>query len=1095
MPIALGSAYGEIEINTSGAENSISGLAGMLKETGTTLSLGISAPLLGVAATALKSAGDFEQAMNQMKLASGATDAQMKQLQDVALKLGADTSFSAGEAAEGMLELSKAGLSADQTMKAIPGTLDLAAAGGLSVARAAEISANALNAFHLPADKATEVANTLAAAANASSLEVQDLAEGVAIAGSAFSSNGQDLKTLSAELAILGNNGIKGSLGANALKMSMQRLATPTADAKQMLQQLGVQVYDAQGKMRPFPAILADLQKGLHGTMTVTQQNAGATSANSKQAQHYLNIINQTKQKLADYQSGVAGVAQSEAAKKVAVDRLNRTLLSAQAEYTRLGGVQASTTTKTVKMTDELRNQALEMIFGKEAVGSATVLINNAGESYDHMAEAVGNATAATDMADARMKGFNGAIEYVKGSIDSFLIETALPFLDSFSGIIRSVGDAVTAIGKIPEPVKNAALAFLAVLAAAGPVLLALSWIGTLLGALLSPVGLIVIGVGLLAAAWAADFGGIQEKTAAVWAAIQPVLTQLWTMLQGQLVTALVTLGAWWAGVWPQIQAATLAAWTALQPILTQLWTWLQTSLPVALTLLQTWFNTAWTTISTAINTAMATAGPLLTQLWTWLGVSLPLALNTLQSWFTTAWATITGSVTTASSTMTGIFTTIQTAWNALVALFAPSLARLGESILAFGAQIGGMGGQFQGLLTAAQNLWAALQPILTQLGVLIGLIGVTIGVVAVMAINLLAATFQNLAPIVGAVVNQATAILNTLTTVITETVALVTALINGDWAAAWEHAQTIVSTLGAFVQTSLANLWAVISIVFAVIGSTIKNTLADLGFQAAADAVQGVIDKITSLVDWLGKIATGDIELGFAEPEWIKSLLAWAGPAFTEPDWMKKFIAWVMPEKAPTWMQSFLAWAWPNTPKAITDLTAWKFPEVPQIVKDFVAWAWPDAPQVLKDLVDFDWPDVPKAIDNLLNFAWPDIKTPDWIKTFTDAIDKLLGWVPQLPSWMGGSGNAGGSSYFMGGMTALNERGRELVAIPADQAILPAGSQIYTNGQANRMMAGAGGEWGGNLVNIEKVYVTNQQDVHSLAWQIDNLRRRSAGR
>ena len=88
---------------------------------------------------------------------------------------------------------------------------------------------------------------------------------------------------------------------------------------------------------------------------------------------------------------------------------------------------------------------------------------------------------------------------------------------------------------------------------------------------------------------------------------------------------------------------------------------------------------------------------------------------------------------------------------------------------------------------------------------------------------------------------------------------------------------------------------------------------------------------------------------------------------------------------------------------------------------------------------------------------------------------------------------NAGGNSYFAGGMTHLNERGREMVAIPADQAILPAGSRIYTNGQANRMLAG--GEGGGNLINIEKVYVTNQQDIHALAWQVDNLRRRQAGR
>lgn len=1088
MPISLGSAYGEIQIGTESAENNVKGLASQMADVGKTLSLGVSAPLLGVAATALKSAGDFEQAMNQMQVISGATGDQMKEMQALALKLGADTSFSAGEAAQGLLELSKAGLSAEQAMKAIPGVMDLAAAGGLGVAQAAEIASNALNSFHLPADKAKDVANLFAAAANASSIEVTDMAQSMAQAGAVAASYGQSIETAATAVAILGNNGIKGSDAGTSLKTMLSRLAAPTDEAAATMKQLGVNIYDASGKMRPLNEIMIDLQKGLHGTMTITEKNAGATSANSKQAQHYLNIINQTKQKLADYQSGVAGVAQSEKDKVVAVDRLNRVLAAAQAEYQKLGGVQAATTTKTVQMTDEMRNQALYTLFGSDAIRAANILLKEGATGWDEMSAAVNKEGVAQDVANARMKGFNGAIEYVKGSIDSFLIETALPFLDSFSGIIRSAGDAITAIGGLPEPIKNAALAFLAVLAVAGPVLLAITGIGSVLGALLSPIGLIILAVGALAAAWASDFGGIQEKTAAAWAAIQPALTQLWTWIQVSLPLALAALQAWWAGVWPQIQSATLAAWTALQPILTQLWTMLQSSLPAALTLLQTWFNTAWTTISTAVNTAMATAGPLLTQLWTWLGVSLPLALNTLQSWFTTAWATITSSVTTASATMGGVFTGIQAAWNALVALFGPSITRLGESILTFGTQLGGMGGQFQGLMTAVQSLWTAIQPILTQLGILIG---ITIGVVAVTAINALSAVFQNLGPIISASVDQLTAILNTLATVITATVALVVALINGDWAAAWEHAQTIVSTLGAFVQTSLANLWAVISAVFAVIGSTIKNTLADLGFQAAADAVQGVIDKITALVDWLGKIATGDIELGFAEPEWIKSLLAWAGPVFTEPDWMKNFVAWAMPDKAPGWMTSFINWQWPNTPREVIGLIGWKFPDVPQPIKDIITWVWPDAPQVISDLLDWEFPDVPKVIDNLLNFQWPDLTTPDWIKNFVDAINSLLNWKPPDLNPF----NAGGSSYFMGGMTHLNERGRELVSIPADQAILPAGSQIYTNGQANRMLAGAGGEWGNVNIYLEGMVIRSDQDIHSLAFKLGNQFRRSAGR
>src|SRR5690606_18988853 len=141
------------------------------------MSLAITAPLMAITGAGLRAAAGFEQSMAQVQVVSGATARQMEAMQAQALKLGADTAFSAGEAAAGMLELAKAGFTAEQTMAAIGGVLDLAAAGNLSVAQAAEISANAINAFNLPAEEAGRVADLLAAAANASSVEVTDMAQ------------------------------------------------------------------------------------------------------------------------------------------------------------------------------------------------------------------------------------------------------------------------------------------------------------------------------------------------------------------------------------------------------------------------------------------------------------------------------------------------------------------------------------------------------------------------------------------------------------------------------------------------------------------------------------------------------------------------------------------------------------------------------------------------------------------------------------------------------------------------------------------------------------------------------------------------------
>ena len=188
MSVELGMDASGFERGIASVQKSLDSMAKKLGAAGSTLSLGVTAPLAGIATMAIQSAGDFEQSLNIMQQVSGATESQMASLQAQALQLGAETSFSAGEAASAMLELGKAGLSVEQVSAAIGGTMDLAAAGGLDLAQAAEISANAVNVFGLGAADSTVVANMLAAAANASSVEVTDLASGMQMAGAVFAS-------------------------------------------------------------------------------------------------------------------------------------------------------------------------------------------------------------------------------------------------------------------------------------------------------------------------------------------------------------------------------------------------------------------------------------------------------------------------------------------------------------------------------------------------------------------------------------------------------------------------------------------------------------------------------------------------------------------------------------------------------------------------------------------------------------------------------------------------------------------------------------------------------------------------------------------
>ncbi len=257
---------------------------------GQAMSLAVTTPLVGIAGAALKSAGDFEQSMSVLQSVSGATTADMAALQAQALQLGADTAFSAGEAASAMLELGKAGLDTTSIMGAVPGVLDLAAAGNMDVGAAAGIAANAVNTFNLAATETSTVANMLAAAANASSADVGELAAGMQQAGAVFASNGQSLSDLTTAMSLMANAGIAGSDAGTSLKTMLMSLAAPTDAATAAMDSLGLNVYNADGSMRTFEAIVGDLSSATAG-LTDSQRNAALATIFGSDAIRAANIL------------------------------------------------------------------------------------------------------------------------------------------------------------------------------------------------------------------------------------------------------------------------------------------------------------------------------------------------------------------------------------------------------------------------------------------------------------------------------------------------------------------------------------------------------------------------------------------------------------------------------------------------------------------------------------------------------------------------------------------------------------------------------------------------------------------------------------
>ena len=117
----------EVGADTRPAESGLQSFNGKLNSitrnmgaSGAVLSTAITAPLIGITTAGVNMAGDFEQSLNVLQQVTGATTGQMAAMQEQALQLGADTVFSAGEAAEGMLELGKAGFAAGAGALGVP---------------------------------------------------------------------------------------------------------------------------------------------------------------------------------------------------------------------------------------------------------------------------------------------------------------------------------------------------------------------------------------------------------------------------------------------------------------------------------------------------------------------------------------------------------------------------------------------------------------------------------------------------------------------------------------------------------------------------------------------------------------------------------------------------------------------------------------------------------------------------------------------------------------------------------------------------------------------------------------------------------------
>ena len=232
------------------------------------------------------------------------------QLQATARRVGAETKYSATEAAEGLNFLAMAGFDADQAMATLPGITKLATAAGLDLARATDIASDALGAFGLMSgDTATLTGNlarindVFAMTTNTANVDLENLFESMKNAGPVFTSAGQSVETFAAMAGKMGSAGIKGGEAGTALRNAMLQLTKPAPAAQRALKNLGIEVAGTDGNMRDILSILGDYNRATEG-MGGVQRDATTELIFGRRAIAGVNVLlAEGEESLKDYRS------------------------------------------------------------------------------------------------------------------------------------------------------------------------------------------------------------------------------------------------------------------------------------------------------------------------------------------------------------------------------------------------------------------------------------------------------------------------------------------------------------------------------------------------------------------------------------------------------------------------------------------------------------------------------------------------------------------------------------------------------------------------------------------------------------------------
>ncbi len=434
--------FGSVDLQK--LEATLSNIGDKATAAGTALTKRVTAPIVAGFAAAAKVTADFDSSMSKVAAISGATGESFDALRDKAREMGAETKFSASEAAEAMNYMAMAGWKTEDMLDGIEGIMALAAASGEDLATTSDIVTDALTAFGMGAEDASHFADVLAAASANANTNVSMLGESFKYVAPVAGAMGYSAEDISVALGLMANSGIKASQAGTALRNILTRMAKPTKESATAMEALGLTLDDGEGNMKSFMEIMQDFRKGF-GQIQIPVDQFEASMEQLDEA----------------FDNG----EMSEKAYEEAMNDLIQRAYGAEGA-----------------------NMAMyaSMLAGARGMSGLLAIVNTSDEDFKALTDSIYNCDgAAEDMAGVMQDNLAGQLEILKSQLEELAISVGDILMPILRDIVGAIQKFVDWLNNMDESTKTAIVTILAIVAAIGPLLVVIGKIATGLAALL----------------------------------------------------------------------------------------------------------------------------------------------------------------------------------------------------------------------------------------------------------------------------------------------------------------------------------------------------------------------------------------------------------------------------------------------------------------------------------------------------------------------------------------------------------------------------------------------------------------------------------